>query len=280
MKAVPLFQRGVMQIESNKCLRSDEDYRLKQSLTQRLPLPSALAYELRFGSYELSGYLDLTSDFRLQIVSPLYAPPNPTNTVSPRRFNVGRETTYYSLVPLKSNAYTRIHAAFTIDVFAGKIKPPSENHLQFPQSFGYSRLFLRSEKSGANPVTRAILLIAPDRIKLAAATARLEEGANGSCDAIADPTVNCIVFPAEFGVNAELRVTLRGAETFVPVGATLGMVLAQTNRTNIIPKTLRIERLFQGRIIPITFDQSSSNIGSLVLMPGDQITWTVDPQKP
>lgn len=267
LKAVPDFRNALVRIESKGCLRSDEDYRLKQSLTQRLPLPSPLAYELRFGSYDSAGYIDLTSDFRMQITSPLYA----TNSASPRRSNVGLETTDYSLIPFKSNDHTRIHAAFTIDVFAGKIKPPSENHIQFPQSFGYSRLFLRSEDSGANSVKRAILLSAPDRIKLAA-TARVQESASDSCSAVADSKVDCIVFPAEFGVNAKLRVMLNGAETFVNVGATLGTLLTK-NWTDGIPKALRVQRLFQGRLIPIDFAPATSDTRSLVLMPGDQITW-------
>src|SRR6185437_3765023 len=176
---------------------------------------------------------------------------------------------YYSLIPLKSNDDTRIHLNFTIDVFAAKIKPPSENHIQFPKSFGYSRLFLRSEKSGARSVTREVLLIAPDRIKLAAATVRIQERVSDFCDALADANVNCIVFPADFGVNADLRVTVNGEETFVYIGATLGAVL----NTNSIPKTLHVERLFQGHLIPISFDPATSDIGSLMLMPGDQITW-------
>jgi len=261
-KEVPVFQHALVQIESKGCLRSDEDYRLKQLLTQRLPLPSPLAYELRFGSYDLTGYLDLTSDFQMQVVSPLYA----TNSAG-LRFDDGRETGYYSLIPSKSNDHIRIHLSFTIDVFAGKSKPPSQNHIQFPKSFGYSRLFLRSEQSSASSVTRAILVSAPDRIKLAAATTQIQE--SDSCSAVTDPKVDCIIFPADFGVNATLRVTVNGAEKYVYVGATLGAVL----ETNSIPKTLRVERFFHGRLIPIAFDQDAPDIGSLVLMPGDQISW-------
>jgi hypothetical protein len=263
-KEVPLFEHALVQIESKGCLRSDEDYRLKQLLTQRLPLPSPLAYELRFGSYDLTGYLDLTSDFQMQVVSPLYA----TNRAG-LRFDDGRETGYYSLIPSKSNDHIRIHLTFTIDVFAGKSKPPSQNHIQFPKSFGYSRLFLRSEKSAGSSVTRAILVSAPDRIKLAAATTQIQESAGDSCRAVTDPKVDCIIFPADFGVNAALRVTVNGTEKYVYVGATLGAVL----ETNSIPKTLRVERFFRGRLIPISFDQGTPDIGSLVLMPGDQISW-------
>lgn len=265
LKAVQEFRHALVQIESKGCLRSDEDYHLKQLLTQRLPLPSPFAYQLRFGSYDSSGYLDLTSDFQMQVTSPLYA----TNSSGPRRFAVGREIAFYSLIPSKSNGDTRIHLSFTIDVFATKVKPPSENHIQFPETFGYSRLFLRSENSGASSLTRAMLLIAPDRIKLAAATTRVQESASDFCDAVADPGLDCIVFPADFGVNAELRVTVNGEETFVYVGATLGAVL----ETNSIPKTLRVQRFFHGRLIPITFDPATLDIRSLVLMPGDQITW-------
>ncbi|HKW63369.1 MAG TPA: hypothetical protein VJN89_12550 [Candidatus Acidoferrum sp.] len=47
---------------------------LLRAMVENLPLPPEIAYFLQLGSYNVTGYLDLTPDFRMQVTDPVYIP--------------------------------------------------------------------------------------------------------------------------------------------------------------------------------------------------------------
>jgi hypothetical protein len=70
--AIDKFRLTLAERQAKGCLRATENERLRRAIVERFPLPPAIAYFLQMGSYDITGYFDLTPDFRT-VVSQRYA---------------------------------------------------------------------------------------------------------------------------------------------------------------------------------------------------------------
>jgi len=72
--AIDKFRLTLAERQAKGCLRAVENERLRRAIVEHFPLPPTIAYFLQMGSYDITGYFDLTPDFRMQITSPIYPP--------------------------------------------------------------------------------------------------------------------------------------------------------------------------------------------------------------
>jgi hypothetical protein len=287
------FHADLLDRQTKGCLRPDENTRLRRAIVENLPLPPTIAYFFELGSYDVTGYFDLTPDFRLLTTSIIY---RPDSALTPDNV-IGYETAHYVFVsdpkpgamsaaaPVNSFASSadadnnRIHlvlsrATEVIDGALAVEKQTLRNDLHFPQSPGYFRLlFMADDNAPTVRITRAVLLSAPDQNRLAQAVAIRQDSAENFCAALTVPGVTCIVFPRNFGVSPELRVRANGQDYFIRVGGFLQEVLDLQHPDDAPPKSLKVRRPYRGRLVPIKFDPNSRDILKLVLLPGDEITW-------
>jgi hypothetical protein len=291
--AMEKFHVDLLDRQTKGCLRADENTRLRRSIVENLPLPPTIAYFFDLGSYDVTGYFDLTPDFRMITTSPIYradAVLTPDNLI-------GYETAHYVFVadskpdartaatsangfaPAADSNSDRIRMALSRATEVINGDPATEkrtlrNDLHFSQSPGYLRLlFMADDNAATVRVTRAILISAPDQNRLAQAVASRQESAESFCATLAVPGVTCIIFPRNFGVSPELRVRANGQDFYIRVGGFLQEAIDLQHPENGPPKTLKVRRLFRGRLVPIKFDRKSDDILKLVLLPGDEITW-------
>jgi hypothetical protein len=291
--AMEKFHADLLDRQTKGCLRPDENIRLRRAIVENLPLPPTIAYFFELGSYDVTGYFDLTPDFRLITTSVIYRPDSgqtPDNVI-------GYETAHYVFVsdpkPASMSAAApangfaastdadngRIRLALTraTEVINGNLaveKRTLRNDLHFPQSPGYFRLlFMADGNAPTVRITRAILLSAPDQNRLAQAVAFRQDSAETFCGTLAVPDVTCTVFPRNFGVSPELRVRGNGQDFYIRVGGLLQEVLDHWRPGDDPPKSLKVRRPYRGRLVPIKFDPNSRDILKLVLLPGDEITW-------
>lgn len=272
LRSIESFRADLGKLEWTGCLKSGEAQRLRQILTQHLPLPPYIAFLFRFGSYDVTGILDLTPDFRLQIGSPLYTPGSTHVT----EHLIGHETAYYVLRPAENDDRLRVSLASVTETLTRQ--PPveesvSKNGLSFPQSFNHIRLLFRTRTDATVRASIATLLFTEDPSKLDEATTQRESSSVDSCESVTVSGVTCMTIPPSFGVAPELRVRVNGKDVYVVVGGALYGALGSRASENDILKTLQVRRLYQGHLIPIQFDSTSSDILRLVLTPGDDLTW-------
>ena len=271
--AMEKFRVDLLDRQAKGCLFPEENARLRRAIVERLPLPPAVAYFFQLGSYDVTGYFDLTPDFRMQVTSPIY----PAGAAPSLDQLIGYETANYVFLYDKSSDRIRLSLASAIETLTGNApleKRTLRNALKFSKSSGYFRLlFMAEEISTDQRITRAILLSAPDQMKLAQATSRRQVSAEMFCGSLDVPGVTCAIFPKNFGVSPELRLRVNRKDAYIPVGGMLQEILDLENRDSPPPATLKIRRPFQGRLISIKFDRSSADILKLVLLPGDQITY-------
>jgi hypothetical protein len=266
------FRSALLDRQTKGCLTPEESGRLRRSMVENLPLPPVVAYFFLLGSYDVTGYFDLTPAFRMQVTSPIY----PSGVApSPDRLR-GYETANYVFRSAATDNRVVLVLASATEVLIGGApveKHTLRNELPFSKSPGYFRLLFMAEKSSTDRVTRAILLSAPDQTRLALATTKSKVSAESFCGTFSVPDATCTIFPKNFGVSPELRVTVNGEFKFVRVGGFLQEVLNLEQPENGPPATLKVHRTFRGRLVPIKFDHSSADILRLVLLPGDEITY-------
>ena len=263
-------RKSLLSLEENGCLTANEGQNLIRALVENLPLPPDVAYLLRFGSYGITKVFDLTSDFRLQVVSPIYAQGATTLPGQP----IGYETAEYVFVSAKKGSGVRISLDSVTETVGGGPplkKSSTQNTFSFPESFGYFRLLFRIDVS--SQLTIATVMSASDVTKLNKATEQRETGPSDFCQSASTTGVTCMSFPPGFGVIPELRVRVNGQESFVRVSGTVREAMNVSAFVTTAPKTLMVRRLFQGHLIPVQFDPASQDILNFVLMPGDEITW-------
>lgn len=283
LRAIDKFRLDLTERQSKGCLSPLEGERLRRAIVENLPLPPAIAYFLQLGSFEVTGYIDLTPDFRMQVSDPIYPPGAETSVAN----MLGYETANYIFIREGRENRMRLRLASASEVPINDTtnhkggesfeKQTLRNELPFSKSPGYFRLLFMAEESGsdriaANHITRAVLLSAQDESKLSQAVPRSGMSPNEFCTAVSRTNVSCTVFPKNFGVSPELRILVNRKDVFLPVGGIVQEALNLEN-SEAPPASLKILRPFHGRLIPIKFDRSSGDILKLVLLPGDQLTF-------
>jgi hypothetical protein len=270
--AIDKFRLALSKSQAKGCLREIENERLRRTIVEYLPLPPAIAYFLQMGSYDITGYFDLTPDFRMQITSPIYPPGIEPST----KTLLGYETANYTFVREGPDNRTRLRLASATEVLIGAApieKRTLRNELPFSDSPAHFRLLFMADETASGRITRAVLLSAPEETKLMQAVARLGNRPDDFCTTLSITDVKCTILPKNFGVSPELRVRVNQKDAFVRVGGMVQEILDLENPEAGPPPSLKVLRPFHGRLVPINFDRSTTDILRLVLLPGDQITF-------
>ena len=266
------FHEELLERESKGCFSATEDQRIRRAVAERFPLPPSIAYRYELGSYDTTGFFELTPDFRLNVVSPIYQD-GQTKTIE---HQLGYEVSYYSFRSAANDGRVRASLTSVTEFRTGEHETPKrapQNSVDFPASPNYFRLVLKTERSSTKQITLTFLLSSPEKQQLDAGTKQLQAASIDSCRAVALSGVACISFPFDFGVSAELRVRTNGREAFAQLDGIVLGALGLRDFEADVPTNLRITRLYQGRSIPVTFDPAAKGILRLTVMPGDELTW-------
>ena len=262
------FRADLIALEAKGCLHGGEGSMLAASIAEKAPFQPFIAYLLRFGAFDLNEFIDLTPDFRLRVIYPIYS----EGDRSERKIN-GVETVYYTIVSDQKDGRVRILPSASKDLLQGgsTAEEPAEHVSTFPSSAAYFRLFLKKSMSSKDPITVAIILSATDRERLDGGTKELNSSTEASCRAVVSPDAKCIDFPALTGVNAEIRVNVNGKEAFARLGAQVREVISEAGDDR--PRSVEVKRSFGGRLVPIKTDSGNDELLALILMPGDAISY-------
>jgi hypothetical protein len=266
------FHEELLERESKGCFSPAEARRIRRAVAERFPLPPSIAYRYELGSFDTTGFFELTLDFRLNVVSPIYQDGQPKTV----EHQLGYEVSYYNFKASQNDSRAGVSLTSVTEFRTGEHETPKtapRNKIDFPSSPNYFRLVLKTEKSSTKQITLSFLLGSPDEQQLDAGTKQLQAASVNSCQAVTLSGITCIAFPADYGVSAELRVRTNGSESFVRLDGIVLDVLGLRSLSADVPKNLQITRLYQGRRVPILFDPATKDIFRLNLMPGDELVW-------
>ena len=253
LKSVEDFRSTLFARAAAGCFTSEERINLLKAMTERFAFTPLIAYFLRFGTIGQAGFVELTADFRLKVVSPLGS---------------GVQIAYYAISAAPKDDRVRLSlASLTATDPAKTASAPLPG---LPAAFGYIRALFWTSLSSSNHY--ATLLAASDHAILENATRQFHAAPDGSCGIALPAGVACIPVPPNAAVNAEMRVSVNGEDAFIGIGGRLGEALPRTNRRpGTLPAGLRVQRLFRGRPVTVKFDPERPDILQLVLLPGDVI---------
>lgn len=261
LQKVEAFREALEDRIVSGCLRSSEAQRLTLAMVEKLPLPPLIAQFIRF-SGGASGFVDMTADFRLKVVSPV-------RDASTKEV-VDYQIAWYRPTQEPNDARIQMSLA-SLSTGQARYAPASAAPLVFPSSFLFFRLLFRTANSSANHL--AAILSAGDEAALNKATKEFERERDPSCEALATPGVTCLRPAANVSVNLEFPASVNGKQIFVPFEGTLSDAIQSRKLASETVATLRIRRLFQGRLRRVRFDAARQDIFGFVLMPGDEITY-------
>ncbi len=254
------FGKELEQREQSGCLASGEAERLARRIVENLALPSSLAYELRYGSHVMLGYLDLEPQFSLRSVAPL---------------GDGFETVNYDLKPDRGGV--KIVLRSVEHNSKGKLSNPrhaTAQLLELPGSARYVRYFFRTWKIAED---RKIALLAASRPELLdPLTKQFEADPERFCKSVKAAQASCISIPADTILTPEMMVRANGkAAPYILGRSTVGNVLhsAGVRQPQEIVSSLVVLRPYGRQMLPVEFDRSRSDILSLVLAGGEELRW-------
>src|SRR5579883_1229182 len=218
LQSIRDFRAALLRLGSQGCLTGPERSALLRSITERASLPSMIAYLLRFGTLGQEGFVELTDDFRLKVVTPAGS---------------GYLIAYYSISRAPSDDRVRL----TLSSATRSDQTAATAPFSAPAGFSYIRVLFWTVRSSADHF--ATILAAPDRAILSAATEKFLAAPDGSCRLALPGGASCIPIPPDSAVNAELRVTVNGAAAYVGIGGTLAEAIHQRS----VPAGLEIRRM-------------------------------------
>jgi hypothetical protein len=278
--------------EAQGCLAAGEGLALATRILESIPLDPSAAYRLLHADGVRKGYVDLGTETRLQVVSPIIeasaapdAPVLATAAVSgsDRQIAVtaqttpnllGVETAWYGFQPKRGRAGSTIVPLAAERSIAGRTESadaPLVNYFHFSAGVAYYRLFYKTDPRD-NGITE-IMLAAPTRAELEHRTQALM--ADFSPCRESDPEM-CMVIPRRVAVNPFLAAIIDGAEVRLAVGTTVRRAVQAGHgptRTEEVLPSLRILKPYNGKPVPVEFARSRPEILDLVLLGGESVSW-------
>ncbi len=258
------FRARLGGLEASGCLAPGGGPGLVQQIIERLPLPSTLAYYLRYGAYMSTGYIDADPRFALKVVRPAR---NDGGEVD------GFRTAYFRLEPVRG-ALRPVPSSLEEarrDGTRRQLPPVPEPLLKPLEAAGHLRLFFLTRASSAD---HDIALVgAPDAASMERITPGFLARPGPFCHA-PPAGLACVLAPRGVAVSLELSAQANGKLVRVPLGGTVREILrAAGAQPEKALSSLRVWRPFGGRLVPITWQPGGRDVLSLVLIGGEDIRW-------
>jgi len=179
LQDIGTFHAQLLQLESKGCFNSAEARRIRRAVPERFPLPPSIAYRYQLGSYDTNGFIELTPDFRLNVVTPIYDGDSQT-----LEHQIGYEIAYYIFAPAAGDGRVTASLVSVAEFRPGQpetLKTTPRNRVDFPTSPNYFHVAFKTEKTSARHVTRAFLLSSTDELQLDAGTKQLQDASFDTC---------------------------------------------------------------------------------------------------
>jgi hypothetical protein len=275
------FEADLYGLLHRRCFSSLDEYSLaKQRIATNLPAPASDALFYRYG-YGPGGYVDLAPGMQLRIERDLYAAED-SEQPRPEDYR-GTTITSYGIAPSGEDevklVFLRIDKRSPPADALHAIVPSPNLDANLVSQFSASsrlRLFLQDLVVSGNAKTPAILIGASSEIDLKAVTAEIETKPQVSCTDLVRWRVTCAIFHGAVTVSPMLQVTVNGAQSYIPIGSKLWFVLplVQGAKDAKLVRTLRVQRLYLGKMTDVRFAHNQEEISQLLLVGGDRISWS------
>ena len=282
------LQQWAEKLEDRGCVA--DGLALATRITEMVPLdPAAASNLLRYPGLV---YRDLGPEYRLYSASPILRdgakPGAPlivssdavanggalTVEVKPSADLIGVETAWYAIRDRTEGEGANIAFLSAEDRIGDQVSRPDKprvDYLRFSDRAAYYRFFLHTADSQSDHL--AIVLAAPTRGELREQT-KLLQADPGVCAKAAAAGL-CVEAPFGSALSPALVATVNGAEVAIRDAWTVRGALraAGVRRVESVLATLQVRRFYNGRLVPVLFDRSRTDVLDLALSGREDIRW-------
>ncbi len=268
------FENALYGLQQKQCFASVDEYlQVKRRIATSLsaPVEDTLFYRYSYGP---GGYVDMAPKMQLRIERDFFDPQNSSHTASDYR---GTTITYYDVVGgtgtslklLRVEKKSAGSTAFAINSSDAELAKKFANTSRL-------RLFLQDLTVSGGAKTPAILIGGALDQDLNGVTLAIENDPGISCKALLSSKITCALFDGVVTVSPMLEVFLNGARSYVPIGSKLQFSLPHVTATQqaTLMRTLRVERVFQGRVARVQLPADLEAVSQLLLFGEDRISWS------
>jgi hypothetical protein len=269
------FLGEIDELQTRECFTSETVETLRDFIMQILP---SRPNEAPFMSYSHFGGLDLHPGMRLKIERAYFRHVGEAKGESDdlRDFQ-GVSTNYFDLesadadrVRVRKVGNTQYSSAAVAEVAKEDLQDLQLRSISEPLKF---RLLFYNYLVPQQKRISAAIIGAPTIDRLNDLEEKVQSDSESPCKQIG---VNigslCMRFEGFVTVIPQFRIIVNGSERFVDWGIKLKNVLPDRSQTKKL-RSLRIRRKFMNRYYDLNFDRRDSNILSLWLLDGDDLTW-------
>jgi hypothetical protein len=277
-------------MEKSGCVKAGGGAQILDAVAQSASMPSRNIYMARYGRYYMDAAMDVEPGSRLKVVGPLVTPgsgevkveaaiPDKPGTVEVKISDnvIGFETSYYAVEALQGGG-VRVRLQSVEQNRKGVITPaqkPEGLVVNPPKGATHMRvMFLRRASRSDRDIT---LAGAPTAAELDELVKRLESSGDPLAACAAEKKLYCLAIPKLTVLSQEAVITANGKTVSVPVGATVGDALAVSGvryeQMAEAMKTMQVERLYRGKLLPIQAEGGPAPLARLTLLGGERLTW-------
>ena len=282
-------------LEKTGCIASGESFALTASLLDALPLEVAKRRTL----LSTAQGINLTSVNSLRVVSPIFRPGAPADSVAVAgetnaveqgassnsvvvglKANpdlTGYEIAWYDVLPRTDGPGFRIAPRNAEAHIGGQVEKetaPGVNRFATASDARWFRYFLMTRASSDRNDYNIVVLGAPTHGELELRTEAFAKDASGYLRT-ADKSSFAAMTP-QFGVNPYLRVKVQGVDQDLDLGVSVRQAIEQTAGRGSAQGTLAHLTVLQphnGKLARVDWDRTGSEILNLPLEGGEEITW-------
>lgn len=274
-------------LEAQGCIAQGSGFRVANDMAESIPLEMNAGFHLLHPNDP--DIVQIDPSVQLQIMTPIVADSadpdaplvevtnvtgNGTTLNLQGRFTqnvLGYEMTWYSVRLRHERSGVSVAPVSTERHINGQTEQtttPIRNYFESLKDASFYALFY---KGGQTEFT-ALIVGGSTRADLDRRIKFLETG-TASCEALNGEM--CVTVPKRGAINPMMMVTVNGAETLLPWGATVGTAISTGGRVrpiDVLPQ-LQVFRPYRGRPTRVEFNPSDSAILNLILMGGETISW-------
>jgi hypothetical protein len=268
------FEKALYGLQQKQCFSSVDEYlHVKQRIATSLsaPVEDTLFYRYSYGP---GGYVDMAPKMQLRIERDFFDPQSSSHTASDYQ---GTTITYYDVVGSTGTSlkFLRVERRSAGSTAFSANSSDAELAKEFANT-SRLRLFLQDLTVSGGAKTPAILIGGALDQDLTGVTQAIENDPGISCKALLPSKITCALFDGVVTVSPMLEVLINGARSYVPIGSKLQFILPHvtTSQQATLMRTLRVERLFQGRLARVQLPTDPEAVSQLLVFGEDRISWS------
>ncbi len=256
-------------LETKGCLSGGAGALLERAVRESVPVMVHDTLHYRYNWQQWEGSVDLEPAMRLRVERAEYTSAGKI---------AGTSTTYYQVE-------RDSHRAIAFRLLGPKPASipddarPDRNLATTVRDMFYARLFLSGAHVPNNLRYTALIIGTRAQTRMEEIAKLLKEHPDAGCPQEPLQLAKCMIFRGQVTASVELQVSVNGQQVFAGPERSVQSLFDEPARPCAL-RSLRIERRYLNKYVPVEFSSADDSALGLMLVGGDRIVCSAPPKKP